>query len=229
MLTINFNKPVPLFALGGCVLLPHATIPLHMFEPRYKKLANDVLDSSGLIAVATYKNPRQSDDDPDAPLRPWVCVGYVVRHESLAQGRYLLLVQGICRAEIIKEVDYQPYRTALLRPAIEAGKQISELETELGDQRQNLEDLINDPTLGELANVNALRNWISDEIPTGVVVDLAALTLCSRIDQRYAMLAEPNLSRRVDWLDNYLRQTLKVLQRADAMGPSISEDGLNLN
>ena len=49
--TIDFSQPVPLFPLPGCMLLPHATVPLHIFESRYRDMVGDVLDGAGLIAM----------------------------------------------------------------------------------------------------------------------------------------------------------------------------------
>ncbi len=228
-LTIDFNKPVPLFPLNNCALLPHATIPLHIFEPRYRVMVRDALDSRGLIAMATYRNaPHPGDNTLRPPIRPCVCVGYVVRHEQLDDGGYHLLLQGICRARIRREIDHCPYRLALLDP-VDADRDNVPMEIDLQDQRRSLEKLINDPTLREPAAGNAIHNWLNDEIPTPVVVDLTILTICTNVNQRYAILAEPDVERRADWLDHHLRQTRNTLKAANAMGPSLTDDGLSLN
>jgi len=163
-----------------------------------------------------------------AQVRPYVCVGYVVRHERLDDGGYHLLVQGVCRARIRREIEHAPYRLALLQP-VDIADEDGPMEIDLQEQRTRLEQLIGDPRLRELAAVNAIHNWLSDEIPTAVVVDLTILTLCSNVDQRYAMLAESDVERRAAWLDRHLRETRTTLEAADAMGASLSEDGLNLN
>ena len=54
-LTIDFNKPIALFPLPGCVLLPHNATPLHIFEPRYRAMTSDALDTTGLIAMASMR------------------------------------------------------------------------------------------------------------------------------------------------------------------------------
>lgn len=193
-------------------------------------MLGEVLDSRGLIAMATYASaPRASEGDSQAAVRPMVCVGLVVRHHRLEGGRYHILLQGICRARIEREIEHQPYRLAILRPTdlSDAGQAVMEID--LSQERDRLEKLINDKTLRELAAVNAIHNWLSDEIPTPVVVDLTILTLCSNVEQRYAMLAEADIHRRADWLDRHLRRTRRTLETANAFGPSLSEDGLNLN
>ena len=42
---------LPIFPLPGAVLLPHALVPLHIFEPRYRKLTGDC-DASSSSRVA---------------------------------------------------------------------------------------------------------------------------------------------------------------------------------
>ena len=225
-LTIDFSKPLPLFPLPNCVLLPHATIPLHIFEPRYRQMTKDALDSRGLIAVATFEGDDwKTDYENNPPLRPFVCVGYIVRHDRLADGRYNMLLQGICRARITGEVPYEPYRLALVEPA----EVFQSMEIDLTDQRDRLEDLLGDPLLKQLSCVSAIHNWLSKEIPTNVLVDLAIMTVCDDVDRRYAMLSETNAGSRAAWLEHNLRQTRRTLALATRHGSGQSPEGFNLN
>ena len=40
---VDFNRPIPLFPLSCVSLLPHAVQGLHIFEPRYRQMVEDVL------------------------------------------------------------------------------------------------------------------------------------------------------------------------------------------
>ena len=51
---IDFEKALPLFPLPNCVLLPHATIPLRIFESRYRKMVGDALNDQNVLAMATF-------------------------------------------------------------------------------------------------------------------------------------------------------------------------------
>ncbi|MGH7284137.1 MAG: LON peptidase substrate-binding domain-containing protein, partial [Polyangiaceae bacterium] len=42
---------LPLFPLGEVVLFPNVLLPLHVFEPRYRKMLKDCLASHGAIAI----------------------------------------------------------------------------------------------------------------------------------------------------------------------------------
>ena len=52
---------VPLFPLPNIVLLPGMVLPLHIFEPRYRKMLADALAGERLIARANLMDGWQSD------------------------------------------------------------------------------------------------------------------------------------------------------------------------
>ena len=100
---VNFGRPMPLFPLPDTVLLPHAVLPLHIFEPRYRQMVEDVLDASGQIAMATFNDKDwKSHYHGTPPLRPAVCVGQIVQHEAMDDGRHNILLHGVCRARITR-------------------------------------------------------------------------------------------------------------------------------
>lgn len=238
-LSIDFGQPIPLFPLPNCVLLPHATIPLHIFEPRYRAMTRDAVDDRRLIAIAAFEDDHWRDDYADRPsLREHVCVGFIVKDEHLSDGRFNILLQGICRARIIEEIEPvededdpamcdcdEHYRSALLAPT-ETGVP---MEIDMTEHRQQLEAQLNDPLLRKLACVSAIHNWLNREIPTTVLVDLTIMSVCSDVNHRYAMLAQDDVFRRSDWLHDHLCRTRKTLEIADRLGAAQTEDGLGLN
>jgi len=225
-LTIDFGKPIPLFPLRTCVLLPHATVPLHVFEPRYRAMVRDVLDSAGLIAMAVYSDRPTPLDQGGPPLSPHACLGYVARHERLPDGRYHILLQGLCRVRIARELDADtPYRVARLEPT----ETDPPMEIDLGAQRRRLESLLGDQTLGQLASIKALGAWVRPDMPTLALIDLVTLAVCRDARQRYAMLAETDAAARSRWLEDFLDDTRHTLEIANRVGPSVTEDGTHLN
>jgi len=46
---------IPVFPLPDLVFFPHATLPLHIFEPRYREMTEDALRGDRLIAMALLK------------------------------------------------------------------------------------------------------------------------------------------------------------------------------
>ncbi len=100
---------VAVFPLPGVVLFPGTLLPLHVFEPRYRKMTEDVLASNRLLCMAFLAR----DASGDAPPLPAVAgLGEIVRQQRLADGRYNLLLLGRCRVAL-DELDFvAPYRRA---------------------------------------------------------------------------------------------------------------------
>jgi len=228
-LTINFGKPLPLFPLPNCVLLPHSTIPLHIFELRYRQLVGDALDSRGMVAMALIDPEDRDEHVADVGIQPrvmpFVCVGYIARHHRLPDGRYNLLMQGLCRARLIEEIPHEPYRAAMLEP-IESRES---MEIDLSDHREQLRSLLEHPKLQELTAIAGIQRWYNDDLPTPVLVDLCITAITDDVGERYMMLTESSPETRADWLIENLQRTVHTLQIAERFVPEESEDGSTPN
>ncbi|MEX2673262.1 MAG: LON peptidase substrate-binding domain-containing protein [Phycisphaeraceae bacterium] len=211
--SIDFRRPVPIFPLPGSTLLPHTAVPLHVFEPRYRRMTGDVLDTHGLIAMGLYDESASRHDYADGkpPLRPFVCVGYVTQYEKLSDGRYLLLLQGLCRARVVEEVDHEPYRMARLEPTELPPRE----DEELVDHREELQALLHDPVLDDVEAVEDLRPLLEqEEVPTAALIDVAIMQLCEDDEQRYDMLCEPDAMSRATWLEHRLEELREQVEEA---------------
>ncbi|MEM0915261.1 MAG: LON peptidase substrate-binding domain-containing protein [Planctomycetota bacterium] len=225
---LDLQDPVGLFPLASCPLLPAATIPLHVFEPRYRQLTQHAIEHERPIAMAMFEGDAyQTDYLGSPPLRPVVCVGHVLNHQQLPDGRYHILLRGLCRARIEGE-EFDPptlYRQARLA-AIE---DTTTLEIDLGPTRDKLDRLLADPALDQLASFKPLREHLTDELPTPVVVDLATLCTGASDDERYDVLAQPDPRERAVWLMHHLAELLATLHAADRFSLPTDDDGLPLN
>ncbi len=225
-ISIDFRKPIALFPLPNCVLLPHASIPLHIFEPRYRHMVRDVLDTQGLIAMTLFDGDAWKEDyQGEPPLKPVVCVGYLAQHDQVEDGRYYILLQGICRARIVEEVGMEDYRAALLEPLETAAT----MQTPLTTERQRIESLLKDAALLNLAVINGIHRWLNDDMPTPVVIDRVGMTLLDRVEDRYALLAEVDPVRRAAMLENHLRDMRRVIRHAQTHPARLTEEGHCLN
>ena len=74
---------LPIFPLPNVVLMPHAPLPLHVFEPRYQALVNDAMAGEGLMAIALLEPGWEENYDGVPPVRSVACVGEIVAHEAL--------------------------------------------------------------------------------------------------------------------------------------------------
>jgi len=99
---------IPVFPLPGALLLPRARLPLHLFEPRYLAMLDDVLKSSNRLIgmVQPYDTPGGG-----AKLHNIGCAGKVTAFSETEDGRYMITLSGASRFRITQEVEgFTPYR-----------------------------------------------------------------------------------------------------------------------
>lgn len=106
--------PLPLFPLP-MVLFPGTVVPLHIFEPRYRQLVNDVLEEDKTFGLL-YHDPDEQGPFMNEPGRVGT-VAVIRRHRPFADGRSMIMVRGKDRFQIDSEVKGEaPYYQALVRP-----------------------------------------------------------------------------------------------------------------
>ena len=100
---------VPMFPLRGVFLFPGQILPLHIFEPRYVQMIEDLLDGPGRLVMGTILEDQDGDDDIPAVL-PTAGLGEIARHERLPDGRFGILLFGLSRVHITEIPVDRPYR-----------------------------------------------------------------------------------------------------------------------
>src|SRR2546422_10673705 len=109
--TIRRTLPaLPIFPLPGAVLLPHALVPLHIFEPRYRKMTQDCDAGLRVLALANIPDDRAAAERPPRVL-PAIGIGVLTRVDRLPDGRFNIVLRGVQRAVIERELPTaEPYR-----------------------------------------------------------------------------------------------------------------------
>ena len=97
-------KSLPIFPLPNCVLLPGGLLPLHVFEPRYRELTRDCLAGHQLMAIARLRPGYEQTYYGRPPVYDRCGVGRIICSEELPDGRFALLLRGVARVEIEREL-----------------------------------------------------------------------------------------------------------------------------
>ena len=95
---------LPIFPLPDAVLFPGATLPLHVFEPRYRDLARDTLAGRKALAVARLQPGFERDYEGRPPVFEICGAGRIIDHHLRADGRYDLVLHGLARIRILEEL-----------------------------------------------------------------------------------------------------------------------------
>jgi Lon protease-like protein len=203
----DFANVTRLFPLPNLVMFPHVVLPLHIFEPRYRQMTEDALAGDRLITMVQITPAAKGErwTEP-VPLEPVGCLGRIIQHERLADGRFNLLLLGRKRVRLLREV------------ATEKLYRIAEVDI-LHDQPAALPE---DPARAELIDLFRkffasqrkldpdLAEFLNKPVPLGRLVDIIthALDLPPALKQK--LLAEISVDRRVDTIRSVLRQVTHV-------------------
>ena len=227
---VNFSKPIPLFPLDRGHLLPQQIVPLHIFEPRYRQMITHALDGAGQIAMAMFDSRDWKKDYHGRPeLRDAVCIGQIGQHERLPDGRFNVILQGICRARIVEESpgsSERLYRQALLQPI---GFDEADPE-ELTLIRSRLSSSLSSAPLDKLNVSKPILDCARDShIPTTALLELLGFTIINNNELRYKLLAEGDAILRAEMIFSELSQLSRLIHQADRQRPQDWPKGCSWN
>jgi Lon protease-like protein len=223
---------MPLFPLAEAVLLPHAIQPLHVFEDRYRQMVNDCLDHAGQIAMASYchgNGKRSNGPDGRPELRDAVCIGQIVQHEALPDGRHNILLHGVCRARIVRldpPCEERLYWRAELAPL----EKDPEDQPEMPGVRTMLRGLLKGPRLSRMRSVDTVLEWFDrDDIPTHALLELIGFMLVKNSEVKYRLLAEPDPDARAQMIKRELHGLDLLVKQAERQSYEQWPKGMSWN
>jgi len=194
--TADLPSAIPVFPLQGCILLPRATLPLNVFEPRYLAMIDAALSHDriiGIVQPAADAGRSESPAGKSVPLRAVGCAGRLTGFEEMPDGRMSIMVTGICRFSIASEITtITPYR----KVEAEFQRFAADLTTGAGEDEIDREQLL-DALRRYLAAKRLQADWKAIE-ETGSELLINALSLTSPYDpeEKQALLEAQTLRDR---------------------------------
>ena len=99
---MNFPKLIPIFPLSNFIMFPKTTVPLNIFEPRYIQMVDQSMKSNRIIGMI---QPKKTGELKKPDLYKVGCAGKITSFNETDDGRYLIILNGICRFKIMDEVE----------------------------------------------------------------------------------------------------------------------------
>jgi Lon protease-like protein len=213
---------VPVFPLPGVVFFPRTSLPLHVFEPRYRAMVRDVVAGPGLMAVSLLRPGWEADYEGSPAFHDVGTLGHVEDLQPMPDGRFYLRLVGLARVRFGEIVSEAPYRSARYTvipetgpdegdPAIRSGK-IGLLTTH-GCLLRELSD-------------RDVGGWVFDEsvaLPDAVNGAAAGLPVDPAV--RQSLLEENDLARRMERASHLLDEVLEHVLRLKALRGGGNGDG----
>ena len=93
---------LPVFPLSNFIIFPRTTVPLNIFEPRYIEMIDNSMKTNRLIGMI---QPKKSGQLKKPDLYKIGCAGKITSFNETDDGRYLIILNGICRFKILDELN----------------------------------------------------------------------------------------------------------------------------
>lgn len=220
---MDLPKTVGVMILPSVNLFPQAILPLFIFEPRYRRMLRDALDSHRMFCVAM----QRPEANREAPSRV-AGVGLIRAAVENPDGTSNMILQGVARVSLGRVRRLRPYRVHAIHPLVPAGVDSARIDAlsvkvrELVGERfrkglpaplKFLGDL-SGTAPGGLPSVDQILNSLSDIGDPSVLADLVSCTLLSDPRQRQVMLETIDVETRLRYLICFLLREIEDSSKA---------------
>jgi Lon protease-like protein len=191
---------IPIFPLPNVVLFPRTLLPLHIFEPRYRKMVGDALEGSRQIGMVLLQPGWPGGYQGNLEVFDTGGAGLITEYKSLEEGHYNILLSGHHRFRIMDFIQEEPYRVArvqLLKEILPSDREANEIATELAlsFQELNLESVSSEMDLDLL-----------EELDFPTLVNSICSSLSLSVYDKQQLLEMDNLKTRAQSILEVLKQ-----------------------
>ena len=194
---------LPIFPLGGTIVLPGRQLPLNIFEPRYLNMVFDALGASRMIGmIQPAADATRSGGDP---VRRIGCAGRITRFSETDDGRLMIVLTGTCRFAVAEELEpLHGYRR--VSPDWSAFADDLDPDRAVEFDRDGLRRL-----LERLVDARGLQlDWEqAEQLPDPVYVDAFAMNLPLPDEEKQALLEARGVGERARLLAGLAAMSLE--------------------
>lgn len=196
----GFEGIVRLFPLPNFVMMPHVLKGIHIFEPRYRELVDHALQKDNLIGLVLPRDGWDKNYDSSFGIHSVGCLTAIQQHDRLDDGRFNLVLRGICRIELEHELLTSTlYRQAKVKLLPDAQM------PEDAQLRKQIEDDVLPWLSAEGEGREQFLKLMSSNAPLGTIVDVVSFALPIPSDWKQELLEILNVPQRVRRLGELLQ------------------------
>lgn len=220
---MDLPAQIGVMTLPGVTLFPQSMLPLYIFEPRYRLMLQESLETHRLFCVA-MRRPGSARETPEAVAG----VGLIRASVGHGNGASHLILQGLTRVKLGKAVRYKPFRLQTVEPLPTTGVTGAAVKQQLKRVKelvaQRLEIGVTFPQPGKLTPGNAkgmlvkardILRYLDALSDPEQVADMVACSLLQEAAHRQTILETTDLELRLRHLASCLGQEIKRLADDD--------------
>ena len=223
---ITLPDEVPAMTLPNTAFFPQALMPLRIFEPRYRQMLRDVLATNRLFAVAGLNADQLYDPGKFEPPHRVATVGIIRACQKNDDGTSHLLLQGICRVEVVSIVGDDPYRRIRIRAL---ASQPGASEDENQSLKRELARLLNLKRKLAAAGSSEIATFLRTVDDPEAFVDIAAFSLCDDVQLKQRLLETLNVHRRLELFSLRIKAEIERLRATRLLQGDLPDDQISSN
>lgn len=170
---------IPVFPLPRVVFFPGSTLPLHLFEPRYREMMEACVSEGPMAMAVTLLREGWEDDYEGRPPVHAICgAGRILDWQRRRDGRFDLLLHGLARVRLEE-----------LPPGAESFRRANATVLEDRVPHPSAVEALRTPVLAAASSVVALVREQHPDFSLGVDADMPPGLVADRIADR--LVADP--------------------------------------
>ena len=207
----EWENLVPLFPLPSIVFYPNTLLPLHIFESRYRQMITRALEGDSQIGMVLLRPGWENDYYGHPAIVSIGCMGKIEKHSKLPEGKYNILLCGLHRFRILKEVRGKVYR----RAQVELLQEINDCDLSsktspiknhvIEHLKQYLGNIPEGKKVGQDLNLETCTTLAS-------LIDRIAYSFDLSIEEKQVFLEEQDVAKRADILHSVIDLKLQLAQ-----------------
>lgn len=224
---LDFEIPsvLPVMTLRDTVFFPQSILPLYIFEKRYRRMLESVLSRHRMFAVACQNEPCDREDAEELPCG-MATVGVIRASHENADGTSNLVLQGVCRVEVLSFSNQDPFPTIEVKPhptvAVPENPQLMDLRTQI-KRLLHAEDALTNGVPPEFLD------FLCDLDDLEAFIDLTAYATCRCTRTKQRLLETLNLGERYRTFLRYLTVQHERIHLQRQLQGEVDEDDIQLN
>ncbi|MGH7900797.1 MAG: LON peptidase substrate-binding domain-containing protein [Thermodesulfobacteriota bacterium] len=201
----NFSGIVPLFPLPNVVFFPNSLLPLHVFEPRYRQMVDDIIESERIIGMVLLKPGWEKDYYGNPEIFNIACMGKIVSIEEMNEGKSNIVLYGLKRIKINDIVNEIPYRVASVKVLEDVHYQNEEVyQKRLVELISKWNSILGDEQKSHKINIDTTMSIEN-------LTDVLTPSIISNVYQRQELLEEINILKRAERILEQLEIKLEII------------------
>jgi len=211
MASIEIPRQAGAILLPDTVTFPHGALPLYIYEPRYKKMLEDAINSSSMICVANLHSPETSNPaDCTADIG---IIGLIRVSKKQDDGCSNLILHSVSRVEFLSwekppftdpDSDNPSYPKVNIRPIPNIAEPLTEAtEITMASLRDAASRMIAGLPKEVVSKINLTFDKVNEDL--AILTDVLAHQFVNDTNVRQSLLEELNPTKRAETLIRYLR------------------------